>query len=152
MNKYNIFSFAIVIVLILVIYQLLTVVKIDNTPYIKIAGQNIKVELALTPAEQEKGLSGRSELKEGEGMLFVFNNSDEYVFWMKDMNFAIDMIWLAPFEGGDGEDMRGVYIKKDAQPESFPETYGPDINSKYVLEVVAGFSDKNNLKEGDGVE
>src|SRR3989344_9043068 len=107
MNKYNIFSFAIVIVLILVIYQLLTVVKIDNTPYIKIAGQTIKVDLVLTPAEQEKGLSGRSELKEGEGMLFVFNKPDKHLFWMKDMNFPIDIIWL-------DVNKKVIYIKKSA--------------------------------------
>ena len=78
-------------------------------------------------------------------MLFIFEKPGKYYFWMKDMNFPIDMIWI-------GEDMRVIYIKKNAQPESFPKTYGPDIDSKYVLEVVAGFSEKNNLKEGDRAE
>lgn len=122
---------------------------------IKIAEQNIEINLALIPAEQAQGLSGRSELKENEGMLFIFPEPGQYNFWMKDMNFPIDIIWL-------DEDLKIVYIKKDARPESYPETYGPAspsqggpdvslMNVKYVLEVVSGFSDKNNLKVGDRV-
>ncbi len=123
----------------------------ENIRYAKIAGQNIKVALALTPAEQAQGLSGRNKLKENEGMLFVFNHPDKYYFWMKDMNFPIDIIWLAPSGEKDARNMEVIYIKKDAQPELYPETYGPEENAKYVLEVVSGFSDKNNLKAGDNV-
>ncbi|MSU44900.1 DUF192 domain-containing protein, partial [Candidatus Nomurabacteria bacterium] len=124
---------------------------------VKIAGQNIKVELVLTKEEKEQGLSGRQGLNNNEGMLFVFEHSGNHPFWMKDMNFPIDIIWLAPFEGEDGENLKVVYIKKNARPESYPETYGPDedvstlVEIKYVLEVVSGFSEKNDLKEGDKV-
>ena len=117
----------------------------SHIKYIKIAGQDIKVELAITPAQQEQGLSGRNELKENEGMLFAFPQPGKYYFWMKDMNFPIDMIWI-------GKDMRIIYIKKDARPESYPETYGPGKDAKYILEVVSGFSEKNNLKEDNKVE
>ena len=119
----------------------------SNKPigYIKIGGQNIKIELAITPAEQERGLSGKTELKENESMLFVFDHPDKHYFWMKDMNFPIDIIWL----NDNGEIL---YIEKDAWPESYPKTFGPEMDSKYVLEVIAGFSEKNNLKVGDEVE
>ena len=117
----------------------------SSTQYIKISGTMIKTELALTPAEKEQGLSGRSMSAEDESMLFVFDQPGKYAFWMKDMNFAIDIIWL-------GEDLRIVYIKKDARPESYPEIFSPEQDSKYVLEVVSGFSDKNNLKVGDKME
>ena len=110
--------------------------------YVKIAGQIIKVDLASTPEAQMRGLSGRGELKENEGMLFIFDSPGRRPFWMKDMNFAIDIIWLA-------EDLKVVYIKKDALPELYPEIYSAEENARYVLEVVAGFSEKNNLKEGD---
>ena len=127
--------------------------------YIKIAGKILKIELALTPEAQEKGLSGRKELKENEGMLFVFNHIGQYSFWMKDMNFALDIIWLAPSESGDKNDLRVVYIKKNALPESYlpagkagPETFSSSQDAKYVLEVLAQFSEKNNLKVGDRVE
>lgn len=118
---------------------------VNNIKYIKIAGKILKVDLALTPQKQEQGLSGRNKLNEDEGMLFVFDHVDKYSFWMKDMNFPIDIIWI-------GEDLSVVYIKKNALPESYPETFTPNQNAKYILEVSSQFSEKNNLKEGDKVE
>ncbi|OGI95749.1 hypothetical protein A2917_00320 [Candidatus Nomurabacteria bacterium RIFCSPLOWO2_01_FULL_42_17] len=112
---------------------------------VEIAGQSIKVELAITNAERELGLSGRSGLKEDEGMLFVFPQPGNYPFWMKDMNFPIDIIWIS-------EEGKIVYLKKDARPQSYPGIFGPDEQVKYVLEVVSGFSDKFNLKVGDRVQ
>ena len=116
----------------------------ENIKQIKIAGQNIKAILALNEEKQTKGLSGKEKLENDEGMLFVFDKAGKYNFWMKDMNFPIDIIWI-------GEDMKVVYIKKDADPKLYPETYGPELDAKYVLEVVSGFSEKNNLKVGDEV-
>lgn len=121
-----------------------TAVNFSNIESVKIAGQSVKVELALNSVAQEQGLSGRQDLNENEGMLFVFDQSNQYSFWMKDMNFPIDIIWI-------NENLKVVYIKKDARPESYPESYGPDTNAKYVLEVASGFSEKNNLKVGDSV-
>ncbi|HAS80844.1 MAG: hypothetical protein UR25_C0004G0061 [Candidatus Nomurabacteria bacterium GW2011_GWE1_32_28] len=120
-------------------------IEIKNLNYIRIAEKTLKVELALTPEAQERGLSGRKELKEDESMLFVFDHADKYAFWMKDMNFPIDIIWIS-------DDFKVVYIKKDAKPESYPESFAPSNDSKYVLEVFSSFSEKNNLKEGDMVE
>ncbi|MCX6751552.1 MAG: DUF192 domain-containing protein, partial [Candidatus Nomurabacteria bacterium] len=94
------------------------------------------------PEAQEKGLSGRKSLNEDQGMLFVFYKSEIYPFWMKDMNFAIDIIWI-------DEDFRVVFIKKNASTQSYPETFTPNQNARYVLEGSAGFSEKNNLKVGD---
>lgn len=119
-------------------------IKTDRIKYAELAGIKIKVELALTQTQQEQGLSGRSELKENEGMLFVFDQPGKYYFWMKGMNFPIDIIWI-------GENKKIIYIKKNAEPDNYLETYGPDEEVKYVLETLAGFSDKNNLKEGDSV-
>ena len=124
----------------------------ENIKYIKIAGQNIKVDLALTPTEQAQGLSGKSGLRENEGMLFIFKYPGQYYFWMKDMNFPIDIIWFAQSEGRDTSKAKVIYIKKNALPDLYPETYGPEENAKYVLEVVSGFSEKNNLKVGNEIE
>lgn len=125
--------------------------KENYIKYVALAGVKVKVELALTPEAQTKGLSGRDSLAPNTGMLFVFAQPGKYYFWMKGMNFPIDMIWLAPSMGGDGGDAYVVYIKKDAKPELYLETYGPEEDAKYVLEVPAGFSDKNNLELGDSV-
>ena len=147
-NKKNYFlGFVALIIFFLLGYHFWTAVSFDNNKFVIIAGQKIKVDLALTPAEQSQGLSGRVGLGNDEGMLFIFDTPGRYPFWMKDMNFPIDMIWLS-------EDMKVIYIKKDARPELYPETFGPREDSpdaKYVLEVVSGFSDKNNLNVGDSV-
>ena len=149
MQKKENFSALIVLVFLLVAFLFIsrgaTQYRFSQIEGVKIAGQNIKVDLALTETAREQGLSGRRSMAEGTGMLFVFDRPDKYLFWMKNMYFSIDIIWIS-------EDMRVVYIKKGARPDLFLETYEPEENAKYVLEVVAGFSDKNNLKVGDKVE
>ena len=119
-------------------------ININNIKYVSLGGTKISVELALTNEDKAKGLSGRETLAEDTGMLFVFDYPSIHPFWMKDMNFPIDMIWI---------DENGiiVYIEHGARPESFPELFGSNIESKYVLEVVAGFSKKHQLKTGDKV-
>ncbi len=114
----------------------------NNINYVKIGNLELKVDIANTNETREKGLSGKKELKENEGMLFIFEQPSKNYFWMKDMNFPIDIIWL-------DENLKVIYIKKDATPESYPESFGTDQNSKYVLEVVSNFSDKNNIRIGD---
>ncbi len=124
-----------------------------NIKSVQLGGQNVQVDLALTTATQEQGLSGRTSLAPNTGMLFVFPTPNKYLFWMKDMNFPIDMIWLAPSVGGD-DDAKVVYIAKDATPASYPSTFGPGANDQdalYVIEVPSGFADANNLKVGDSV-
>ena len=120
-------------------------IQTDAIQYIKIAGQTVKVDLALTPGAQEQGLSERTSLEENKGMLFVFSKPARYSFWMKDMNFPLDMIWI-------NENLQVIYIAKDADPSSYPGTFSPSSDAKYVLEVNADFLEKNNLKEGDTVQ
>jgi uncharacterized membrane protein (UPF0127 family) len=155
MNKKNITSFAVVIALLIGGFFLVHFPTKEHISqdikYVNIAGKSIKVEVAKTPAEQTRGLSGRSSLATDEGMLFVFEKHGDYFFWMKDMEFPIDIIWLAPFDG-DASKAQVIYIKKDARPESYPESYGPAEPSKYILEIVSGFSEENNLQAGDVVE
>ena len=112
---------------------------------VQINGVSINVDLAENTKEQEQGLSGRAPLLENQGMLFVFDKSDEYYFWMKEMNFSIDIIWF-------DENQKIVYIQENANPESYPVLFGSKQNSKYVLEVSAGFVAKNNLKIGDSFQ
>ena len=139
-------SFVYIIIFALVMYFLVAHSPKNHNPddikYVNIAGANIEVELALSEEAQIKGLSNRISLGENEGMLFVFSVPGKYFFWMKDMNFPIDMIWI-------GENLRVIYIKQNVQPESYPAVFGPEDNARYVLEVASGFSKKHNLKKGD---
>jgi hypothetical protein len=61
------------------------------------------------------------------------------------MNFPIDMIWI-------DENLKVVYIQKSAEPSSYPNSFTPNTNARYVLEVVSGFSENNNLKIGDTIQ
>ncbi len=107
----------------------------------------IYVDLAITPQEQSKGLSVKNSLKENEGMLFVFNNPSKHSFWMKDMKFPIDIIWIS-------QQNKIVHIERNLQPcilFLLCQSYIPDSDALYVLEVVANFADKNNINVGDMV-
>ena len=125
-----------------------TLTNLSEIKTVQIAGQDVAVELALTGEQKMQGLSGRESLKEKEGMLFVFDIVGKHTFWMKDMKFPIDIIWI----NGDPDNPQVVYIEKNATPESFPKIFGGIADSQYVLEVNAGFSEKNNLKVGDRVK
>ena len=61
---------------------------------LKINQINLNIEISDTKAKREQGLSGKEGLAENEGMLFVFEKEGYYGFWMKDMNFPIDIAWL----------------------------------------------------------
>ncbi|MBI2637286.1 MAG: DUF192 domain-containing protein [Candidatus Sungbacteria bacterium] len=116
----------------------------NTSSTLEIRGKKITVELADTSEKTQRGLSGRETLGENEGMLFLFTRPGKFSFWMKDMHFALDIIWI-------GEDWRVVSITKNAVPESFPEHFQPSIPAQYVLEVPAGFADKNGIGVGDQV-
>ncbi len=143
--KNNFIYFGIVIIFFVLLFFIPQKHDVADIQGVIVAGKNLKVDLTLTEDKQEMGLSGREELEENEGMLFIFERSGNYPFWMKDMNFPIDIIWF-------DENLKVIYIKKDARPELYPEIYNPNKEAKYVLEVVSGFSDKNNLKEGDKIK
>ncbi len=105
-------------------------------------GVNVHVDLATTPAEQEQGLGGRTGLAANQGMLFIFPQDGEYAFWMKDMQFPIDIIWL---------DHTGtvMYIVPNLAPATYPKAFGPSDPSRYVLEVPAGFVAAHGVNVGD---
>ncbi len=118
---------------------------IGRTEKVRVGESVVSVDVAMTKEAKSQGLSGRKSLASDEGMLFVFEKPDKYHFWMKDMLFPIDIIWI-------GEDFKVTYIQKGATPESYPQIFGGEVDSMYVLEVEAGFSEKNNLKVGDSLE
>jgi uncharacterized membrane protein (UPF0127 family) len=114
---------------------------------IKIGSAEIKAEVVDNEEARMKGLSGRDSLANDEGMLFVFEKPDIYPFWMKDMQFAIDIIWI--------KDKKIVEIIKDAQPptaEGKTISYTPRAQADLVLETMAGFCTENNVKIGDEVQ
>lgn len=102
---------------------------------------NIKLEVVTTPEALAKGLSERDSLGEAKGMLFVFPSSGEHCFWMKDMRFPIDILWL-------DEQKKVVSLKANVQPETYPESFCPSKKARYVIEVNAGQSSRAGVEPG----
>ncbi len=118
-------------------------IKEDSKDTVCIGEKCFSVELADTPDKRTSGLMGRDGLGDGAGMLFVFDKEGNHSFWMKDMRFEIDIVWI-------NSDREIVYISSDAKP---CEPIGPCLpitppeKALYVLEVDAGKA--YGLKAGD---
>ncbi len=115
-----------------------------NWPLVKFSGEvKVKVEIAKTEEERNLGLMFRRSLKEGYGMLFVFEKEDYQSFWMKNCFFPLDLIFI---------DRNGkiVDIKENFEPckEDPCPSYQSKEKAKFVLEVNAGFCKKNKIKLG----
>lgn len=103
----------------------------------------LTVELAQNKTQWEKGLSDRTDLGDLDGMVFLFPQYHIPIFWMKDMHFPIDIIWLA---GGTVVD-----ITRNAPVETSDKlpTYSPKVPVNMVFEVRAGWTAQNNISVGD---
>lgn len=101
------------------------------------------VEVAATDAHRARGLMFREEMAEDAGMLFLFDTEGDRYFWMKNTPLSLDIIFI----GSDGVI---VNIARDTTPfsEKIVASTGP---AKYVLEVLAGTSDRLGMKAGDTV-
>ena len=119
-----------------------------NKISITISGVRLQADVALTADEQTKGLSIKDALQSDEGMLFPYETPRILSFWMKDMKFPIDIIWLSA-------DKRVVHIEENLQPCSplLPcPSYASNVPAQFVLETKAGFSSENGITEGTPVE
>ncbi|MBS1254906.1 MAG: hypothetical protein MAG581_00703 [Deltaproteobacteria bacterium] len=107
------------------------------------AGKEIPVEVADTIKKRSLGLGKRSVLKKGWGMLFVFEKRKMQRFWMKDMQFPLDIIWL--------DNHRIVQINNNVQPVNsgaVPELITSSVPVNFVLEIAAGHAEELKLKTG----
>ena len=113
-------------------------------PTIRIGETTLRIEIVDTQELREKGLSERMSLEKNKGMLFVFEKPGTPGFWMKDMNFAIDIIWI-------DKDNKVVEITNSITPETFPEVFYSKEPIQYVLEVNAGWAKENDVQLRDKV-
>ena len=107
---------------------------------VRIDGQYFFAQVPSREADYEKGLGGRKTMSEKQAMLFNFDKKDKWAFWMKGMEFDLDIIWIS--------DGKVVYIKKNFSASS-AEVAAPDVPADRVLEIRAGMADKYGLKVGD---
>lgn len=104
----------------------------------------VSVAIADTWQTREQGLGGTTELATDQGMLFIFDTDGQHSFWMRDMRYAIDIIWISAAK-------RVVYIEEGVSPDTFPQAFTPPTRARYVLEVPAGFAERHGIAIGSEV-
>lgn len=117
------------------------------TRYVVTVGSTtVYAEAANTPAERETGLMNRTSLNGNAGMLFIFPTEQRENFWMKDMRFPLDIVFITA-------DLHVLEIFRSVPPcTSDPcVSYAPSAPIKYALEVNGGFSELNGIASGDAV-
>lgn len=98
----------------------------------RIGVQTFKLEVAATPEQRARGLSGRTALGAGNGMWFVMPEPDLHGFWMRDMHFPIDLAWIDP-------DRRVIgHVTLQPCADRHCPIHRPPRPAAYVLEVAAG--------------
>ncbi len=101
----------------------------------------LDAELAQDDMQKAQGLSNRNCLDDGTAMLFPYGVPGDYCFWMKDMRFPIDMIWL-------DDDKKVVTVHVNVQPDSYPQTFCPERPAQYIVEVQAGLASQQDWTRG----
>jgi uncharacterized membrane protein (UPF0127 family) len=125
----------------------------SDTTLLKIVSEHetykLQVEIVRTDEEKELGLMGRESLADDEGMLFVYGENRKPIIWMKNMLIPIDIIFI-------GEDLKISFIQKSVEPctaefDRQCHRYSSTRPSTYVLEVPAGYAERNDIVEGDKI-
>ena len=102
---------------------------------------DLLLEIAESPEERTKGLSGRETLSLVDGLLFVYPEEDLHGIWMKGMKFPIDIIWF-------NREKEIIHFESEVHPETFPKAFYPESTALYVLEVSAGRVEKEGWEVG----
>lgn len=125
-------------------------VEKEETSFVEILNSEgkkivVDVELADTPILRQQGLSNIKSLGDYQGKLFLFDATDLYSFWMKDMYIPLDIIYIS-------EAFYIVDILKNIEPCSDTcVSFLPKEEFRYVLEVNSGFADINRVEIGNAV-
>ena len=99
----------------------------------------VKVEVARTDQERQRGLMYRMHMEEVAGMLFLFEKPDQLTFWMHNTYIPLDMIFIEP-------SLHILGIVENAPPRNDSPRSVPG-QSQFVLEVNAGFSRRHGVTD-----
>jgi len=110
-------------------------------------GKKIIAELALNDEQRQRGLMFRKNINKDQGMLFIFKEEGLYSFWMKNMSFPIDILWL-------NKEKRIVHIEQGVPPcQKIPcPSYVSKNPALYVLELKAGTVEENAIQLYDRID
>ena len=121
---------------------------LDTNDVVRVYIDNVYVDAVIADStlERTRGLMFKDNLNETEGMFFVFDTEGYHKFWMKNMNFPIDIIWI-------NANLSIVHIEQNVPPckDDDCPSYPPSKPAKYVLEVKANFTERNKIKVGNTI-
>lgn len=121
----------------------------EPAAWVEIRSARVEVEVAVSPEEQRRGLSGRDKLDWGHGMVFLYEIGGFQAFWMIDMKFPIDMVWIR--KGRVIGLHHNVPLPEPDTPRDKLPRYGLNELIDTVLEVPAGYARAHGWARGDAV-
>ncbi|MCD6442168.1 DUF192 domain-containing protein, partial [bacterium] len=103
-----------------------------------------EVDIAQSFAQRAKGLMFREKLEKNQGMLFIFKDEKKHNFWMKNVSFPLDIIWI-------DANKKVVFISPNNQPCDNTKCFAiqPKQKAKYVLEINGGMAKEIGIKIGN---
>ncbi len=137
------FTFGLFIVLVLIFCSCSFFSESGKLRHIVVGDHDFWVQVADTPLEKSRGLSGRESLPDNQGMLFVYKEPQRVSFWMKDMLIPLDFIWV---RSGEVIRVDENVSRKNLPP---PASITPKKKVDTVLEVNAGTIEKYDIKVGN---
>ncbi len=116
------------------------------TTNLQMGGATYTLQIADTPDKQTLGLGKRDNMMPRAGMIFPYAQpADDLCFWMKDMRFSLDIIWL------DAQ-KQITLIEPSLSPATYPHSYCPPVPSQYVIELNAGKAHALGLHQGQKLD
>lgn len=113
---------------------------------LRAGGNAYRLEQATTPQAQLRGLGGRAILARNAGMLFAYEDpAPNRCFWMKDMRFAVDIIWTDSRK-------RVVRLAQQVVPETYPSDFCAPEPSQFVIELRAGEARRSGIAVGQTLD
>ena len=141
----KIFAFILSLAVILAAVLILIIRQSPKMPTAEINGHVFSLYLAKTSQEQEIGLSKFDKIDDSQGMLFIFPRQITYSFWMKDMKFPIDIIFI------NGDKIVDIFQNVPVSTNGAIPTYTPREKADKVLEINSGLTKEYGIKIGDKV-
>lgn len=117
--------------------------SVQNSYTLRFDAQQYRLEAAITPSAQAQGLGNRDAMPNDTGMIFVFPSESERCFWMKDMRFPLDIIWVSA-------DKTVTRIESNLSPDTYPQSYCK--SAQYVIELNAGEAQQASVTVGQRLD
>lgn len=117
-------------------------IRFAGGSYLSLGPTIFSIDVARSSGDRAQGLSGVESMPKDAGLLFMMGSTGHHSFWMKDMNFPIDIIWF-------NDDLEVVDITENISPDSYPEVFKPAVPARYVLEINAGLAKLYGITIGE---